>query len=106
MAGQIGYNGFRVMVRDKNSSRILTNCVVVATYNDVKYNLPYDQSHSDYRLEVANVSPIDTYALEVTCDGYYSYAASLVEASAIHQVELSPKIPILEQLNKLQKNKE
>lgn len=105
MAGEIGYNGFRVRVYDKNSNKTLTDCVVVATHNGIKYSLPYDQSQGDNRLEVASVGQVDDYTLEVTCDGYHSYVTS-ANTYNIVQVPLSPKLSVLEQCNKIQKIKD
>lgn len=105
MAGQIGYNGFRVRVYDNNSAKTLTDCVVVATHNGKKYNLPYDPSQGDNRLEVASVGLTDDYIVEVTRSGYRSYT-KLENTGSIVQVPLHPMLPILEQCNILQKIKE
>ena len=105
MAGEIGYNGFRVRVYDKDTNKTLTDCVVIATHNGKKYTLPYDQSHGDNRLEVASVGETDDFTLEVTRDGYHPYATS-TNTLFVVQVPLSPKLPVLEQCNKIQKIKD
>lgn len=99
MAG-MDFNGFRVQVFDKRTHKQLTDCTVIAIHNGVTYNLPYNQSMGDYRLEVASVGPRDSFTVEVTRDGYIKYSSS-ANTFLITQVAISPIVPVLQQCDEI-----
>lgn len=93
-------NGFRLFVYDKYTKVELTDCVVTATYNGVKYSIPYVKDYAMYRLEVSSVPTTAAYTFEVTRDGYTNYSASSNTAN-IAVVYISPKISTLERCDKI-----
>lgn len=100
MAGEIDFNGFRIDVYDKSTKKVLTDCVVTATYNGVNYSVPYVQSVGRYQLEVSSVPTTAIYTFEVTRDGYTNYSASS-DTCTVAQAYISPKISALERCDKI-----
>lgn len=100
MAGEIDFNGFRIDVYDKSTKKVLTDCVVIATYNGVNYSVPYVQSVGRYQLEVSSVPTTAAYTFEVTRDGYTNYSASS-NTHTVAQAYISLKIPVLQQCDEI-----
>lgn len=100
MAGEIDFNGFRIDVYDKSTKKVLTDCVVIATYNGVNYSVPYVQSVGRYQLEVSSVPSEVNYPFTITRDGYTDYSAS-ANTHTVAQAYISPKIPVLQQCDEI-----